>query len=189
MLLKILLVMLVMLLLSNVIVANEIMRSNVVKISEEGLKLIEKFEGRRSDVYYCPGGKLSVGVGHAMLPNEKKIYKLGQRVSDDLIDKWFQDDVAKAERVVNNWVAAPLTQGQFDALVSFVFNLGAENFKRSTLLKKLNKGASPLEVAEELLRWCKSRSNGRMRILPGLVARRQAERSLFLEGIAPSVAG
>ena len=186
MLLKALLVLSVVLLMSNIIVANDVMRSNVVRISERGAELIEEFEGYRDKVYICPGGKLTAGIGHALTIAEKRIYKLGSKVDDQLIDKWFDEDVARSEKVINNWVAVPLTQGQFDALVSFVFNLGSVNFKRSTLLKKLNKGLY-LEAAEELLRWVHSRSNGRMRILPGLVARRQAERDLFLEGIAPVV--
>ena len=186
MLLKTLLVLSVVLLMSNIIVANDVMRSNVVKISEEGKKLIEKWEGRVEKVYVCPGGKLTAGIGHALTVQEKRVYKLGSKVGGQQVDQWFDDDADKAANVVDNWVAVPLTQGQFDALVSFVFNLGSVNFKRSTLLKKLNKGLY-LEAAEELLRWVHSRSNGRMRKLPGLVTRRQAERELFLEGIIPAV--
>jgi lysozyme len=185
MLLKMLLGVFVVLPISNTIVANEVIRSNTVKISEEGKKFIEKFESRRDRVYICPGGKITGGIGHALSAAERAKYKLSADISR-LVEQWFAADVAKAEKVVNNWVAVPLTQGQFDALVSFVFNLGQDNFKRSTLLKVLNKGKY-LEAAEELLRWNKTRSKGRMRILPGLVARRQAERALFLDGIVPFV--
>jgi lysozyme len=155
--------------------------------SSTGIELIRRFEGLRKDVYRCSANVLTVGWGHALTTKEKNIYKFGHEVAQIQIDKWFSEDVAKAEKIVNNWVAVPLTQGQFDALVSFVFNLGADNFKRSTLLKELNKG-NHLEAAEELLRWNKTRSKGRMRILPGLVARRKAEQNLFLGEIAPVVA-
>lgn len=176
-----------LLLLSNMIMAKELTK-RFMEVSEEGKKLIERFEGRQDKIYVCPGGKITGGIGHALSSSEKRVYGSGLKIQGQQIDQWFNDDIEKSERVVNNWIAVPLTQGQFDALVSFVFNLGAVNFKRSTLLKELNKGRY-LEAAEEILRWCHSRSNGRMRILPGLVARRQAERDLFLrEQTAPVAA-
>lgn len=186
MLLKALLVLSVVLLMSNIIVANDVMRSNVVRISEEGKKLIEKFEGRRKDVYYCPSGQPTVGIGHALKGDELKRYPYRSKVSDELIDAWFDKDIQWAERLVNNWVAVPLTQKQFDALVSFAFNVRPDTFKRSTLLKLLNKGLYH-EAAEVFDWYVKARSKGRMVTLRGLVARRQAERDLFLEGIAPAV--
>lgn len=149
--------------------------SETRRLSEKGKELIEKHEGKMNKVYVCPGGKLTGGIGHALSPTDRKHYKYGSPINDITIYAWFDDDVEKAERVVNNWVVRELSQSAFDALVSFVFNVGADNFKRSTLLKKLNRGESPKTVSEEFGRWVFSKKKK----LPGLVKRRAEEAQLF----------
>lgn len=144
------------------------------RLSEEGKKLIEKHEGIEKRAYICPGGKLTGGVGHALTKLERSQYKLGSPIGTEQISQWFLDDVAKAERVVNNWVVREISQSAFDALVSFVFNVGADNFKRSTLLKKLNRGDIK-GASEEFSRWVYSKKKK----LPGLVNRRAEEAALF----------
>lgn len=144
------------------------------RLSEKGKELIEKHEGKVNKVYVCPGGKLTGGIGHALSATDRRHYKFGSPISDIVIYAWFDDDVEKAERTVNNWVIRELSQSAFDALVSFVFNVGSENFKRSTLLKKLNRGDIK-GASEEFGRWVYSKKKK----LQGLVARRAEEAQLF----------
>lgn len=144
------------------------------RLSEKGKELIEKHEGKVNKVYICPGGKLTGGIGHALSTRDKQYYKYGSPIHDRTIYAWFDDDVEKSERVVNNWVVREISQSAFDALVSFVFNVGVENFKRSTLLKKLNRGDIK-GASEEFGRWVYSKKKK----LPGLVARRAEEAQLF----------
>lgn len=154
-----------------------IMAKEIMKVSDEGKALIEKFEGRRHDIYICPGGKISGGIGHALIPAETRLHRVGTHVDDSQIDKWFIDDIAKVEKTINNWVVVDLVQGQFDALASFVFNVGSDQFKRSTLLKLLNKGAYT-KASEQFQLW----THAKGRVLSGLVARRSEEADMFRKG-------
>ncbi len=146
-------------------------------ISKNGLDLIKKFEGCKLKAYLCPAGVWTIGYGHT-----KGVYP-GMQITQELADKFLLDDVWNFEREVENLVHVPLTQGQFDALVSFSFNVGldidddniAEGLGDSTLLRKLNRG-DYAGAADEFPKWNKSRG----RVLGGLVARRGAERALFL---------
>lgn len=144
-------------------------------VSEDGLTQIIKHEGEILKVYLDPIGLPTVGVGHLLIGQEKKDFPVGTRITKAQSREWLRKDIAKSERAVHERVKVPLTQNQFDALVSFVFNVGIGAFGRSTLLKKLNakdyKGA-----ADSMLAWV----NAGGRKLPGLVTRRKAERKLFL---------
>jgi len=105
-----------------------------MKISEEGLsELIKSFESIRLTPYLCPKGKLTIGYGHVILPNEN-FTEITQKEAVDLLRK----DVSIAEECVNSFIKAPLMQYQFDALVSLCFNIGCNAFKKSTLARKLN---------------------------------------------------
>jgi lysozyme len=150
-----------------------------MNISEEGKNLIKKFEGRKTHIYVCPGGKISGGIGHALSTNEKRHYKIGSHIESIHIEKWFQEDLSKAEKTVNLWVVPIINQNQFDALVSLVFNIGPDQFKRSTLLKLVNKGEFNM-ASEEFSRWTHSKG----KVLSGLVARRSAEEDLFKKEMA-----
>lgn len=165
--------MLSILLTITIILGGEVVERDV---SERGIRMIQRHELRMNKIYVCPGGVLTGGYGHALSREEKKKYKLNDKIHDELVDHWFMQDIDKAERVVNNWVTVEMSQGQFDALVSFVFNVGADAFKRSTLLKKLNKG-QPSLAAKEFSRWIHAKG----KILPGLVKRRTEEEKIFSE--------
>jgi lysozyme len=95
-----------------------------MRTSEQGRKLITQFEGEILKVYLDPVGLPTVGVGHLVKPNEKDVYPLGKKItkaeSQDLLSK----DLARFEGSINSLVKVPLTQNQFDALVSLVFNIG-----------------------------------------------------------------
>ena len=141
-----------------------------MQTSEKGLDLIRKYEGLQLAAYVCPGGKLTIGYGHTG-PDVKAGNKIDVKQANELLTK----DVQRFEKAVNELVTAPMTQGMFDALISFSFNLGAGSLKSSTLLKKLN--ADDLEgAADEFLKWNKAKGKA----LAGLTARRESERKLFL---------
>jgi len=140
-------------------------------ISKQGLELIKQFEGLRLKAYKCPAGIWTIGYGHT-----KGVYP-GMTITEELADKFLVDDIWYFERGVESLVAVPLTQGQFDALVSFAFNVGADGLGDSTLLKKLNSG-DYAGAADEFPKWVYSRGKK----LKGLVRRRAAERELFLTG-------
>src|SRR5258706_10508492 len=106
-----------------------------MKTSDEGLKALEDREGKRRKAYLDTKGIPTVGVGHT----GPEVY-IGLAWTDQQIEDALRDDVKEAEDCINESVKVPLTQNQFDALVSFVFNIGVTAFKRSTLLRVLNTG-------------------------------------------------
>ena len=148
-------------------------------VSENGLNLVKKFEGlhkvtEQGDVraYRCPAGKWTIGYGHT------RGVKSGMRASMGDCEKFLIEDLHEAGNAVRSAVNVPLSQHQYDALVSFVFNLGAGNFRSSTLLKKLNKGLYE-EIPAQILRWNKARVDGQLTELRGLTRRRTAEAALW----------
>lgn len=148
-------------------------------------KPIKKWEELRL-VAYLPTAhdKWTIGWGHT------QGVKPGDEISREQAQILFSEDVEWAVAAVNKKVKVGLTQNQFDALVSFVFNLGEANFASSTLLRKLNKGDYD-GAAEQFPRWNKQRQNGKLVVLRGLVRRRAQEMELFLspdeEEVAPQI--
>lgn len=137
-----------------------------MQTSEAGITLIAKFEGFMPTPYVCAGGHLTIGYGHVIKPHETfdtPVTKLEARAL-------LMADVAFAERAVLRYIHMPLSQGQFDALVSFTFNLGAGALQRSTLRRVINRGDYS-SAPRQLLRWVFA--GGRK--LRGLVKRREAE--------------
>ena len=141
-----------------------------MRTSVAGRRAIQAFEGFRSTPYRDAGGKLSIGFGHLIKPAES-FSRISYGEAEDLLSQ----DLRSAENAVNWLVTAPLTQNQFDALVSLVFNIGSGNFAKSTLLKFLNAG-DYAQAAGQFARW--SLVDGRR--LSGLVKRREAETQLFI---------
>ena len=140
----------------------------MMQISERGLALIKEFEGLYLKAYRCPAGVPTIGYGHTAG------VAMGQTISEQQADEYLRRDVRMFERAVDRLVKVPLAQGQFDALVSFAFNLGAGALQSSTLLRMLNSG-DYAGAAAQFGRWTKAGG----RVLPGLVRRREAERRLF----------
>ncbi|MEM3091771.1 MAG: lysozyme [Candidatus Pacearchaeota archaeon] len=140
--------------------------------SEKGIELIKKYEGLRLSAYRCPSGILTIGYGHT------KTTKPGMTINKEMAEILLKEDLKDFEKAINELVKVPLTQNQFDALISFVFNVGIGNFQKSTLLKKLNEG-NYKEAANEFLKWTKARQPGGLKELPGLVKRRNEEKKLF----------
>jgi lysozyme len=147
-----------------------------VKISDAGIKLVREFEGCRLNSYVCAAGILTIGIGHT----GPDVYS-GQTITDAEANTLLRKDLDRFEKAVSSLITVPLTQTQFDALVSFAFNCGSGALEESTLRKRLNNKEEPNKVAkEELPKWVKG-NNGP---LPGLVRRREAEIKLFCSGAA-----
>lgn len=138
-------------------------------ITQDGIDLIKRFEGFSSTVYICPAGYPTIGYGHLVRSGES-FNEISETEAEELLRK----DVESAERAVLRLVNVPLTDGQFDALVSFTFNLGSGAFQRSTLRRKVNRQAHT-EVPAQLMRWVWA--GGRK--LNGLRKRRSAESILY----------
>jgi lysozyme len=148
-------------------------------VSQQGIELIKRFEGLHKvqpdgmvTSYRCPAGKWTIGYGSV------KGVRSGMKITQEEAEELLLKDIKDHEAYVKQYVQVPLTQGQYDALASFVFNLGGSNFRSSTLLKKLNKGLYD-EVPEQFMRWNKARVDGKLTALKGLTRRRAAEAAIF----------
>lgn len=139
-----------------------------MRISQHGLDLIKEFEGLRLSAYICPAGVPTIGYGTTAG------VKVGQTITKERAEEMLRADVAAFERHVLRLVKVPLTQGQFDALVAFVYNVGAGAFEKSTMLRQLNAGLYA-DAARQFDRWNKAGG----KVLAGLTRRRAAERALF----------
>ena len=141
---------------------------NKMKISEDGLELIKKFEGCETTAYQDSVGVWTIGFGHTKGVEE------GQTCSIEDAESMLADEMDEYEGYINNMVKVDLQQHEFDALVAWVYNLGPTNLGESTMLKVLNGGQFD-RVPDEMNRW--TRAGGE--ILEGLVRRRQAEALMF----------
>jgi lysozyme len=142
-------------------------------ISDEGLELIKHFEGCELEAYKCAAGVWTIGYGHT------KDIQEGDKWSQDKADFMLWRELEEEyEKYVHDYVHVPLNQSQFDALVSWTYNLGPANLKASTMLKKLNNGEYE-EVPAQMARWNKATVNGKRTVLEGLTRRRKAEGQLF----------
>ena len=149
------------------------MCDNNLETSESMIAVIKKFEGLRLKAYKCPAGVQTIGYGHT----RNYPFSTNYKITEEQAEKFLYEDLKKFENSIKKLVKVPLSQCQFDALVSFTFNVGATNFKNSTLLKYLNNGEYSL-AAEQFERWIYS--NGKK--LDGLQTRRKAEKEIFLHG-------
>ena len=147
-------------------------KSKNMKISQEGLSLIKKFEGCELKAYLCKASVLSIGYGHTATTHEN------MQIDQKTADKLLEQDILHFEKHVNDLVKVNLEQNQFDALVAWTFNLGGNALKNSTLLKVLNE-KNYEGVPEQIKRWNKATVDGEKQVLEGLVRRREAEALLF----------
>ena len=141
-------------------------------LTQEGLTLIKRFESFSPTVYVCPAGYETVGYGHVVKEGERERFVAG--ITEHEAEALLRRDAALAERSVLRLIAVPLTDGQFDALASFVFNVGAGDLQRSTLRRKVNREEHAL-VPAEFMKWIWAGD----RKLKGLVRRREAEAALY----------
>lgn len=145
-------------------------------MTPEGLRLLKEHEGLRLTAYVCPAGVWTVGYGSTRI-NGRPVRE-GDTVTEEQAEAMLLADVSEASRAVARAVTVPLTACQRDALVSWVYNVGAGAAERSTLVRRLNAGEYSV-VPRELARW----NRGGGRVLPGLVRRRADEAALWsMEG-------
>jgi lysozyme len=149
-------------------------------ISSKGIDLITTFEGYRDKAYKDGAGIWTIGYGTIRV-NSKPVME-GMTCIQEQAKEWFRDSVSETEKYITKLCATQLTQNQFDALVSLVYNIGIGNFISSTLCKKLNNpNLGPSTVTEEnFTSWNKIRSNGVLVESKGLTRRRIAEYKLFV---------
>ena len=152
----------------------------IVKTSDKGTEIIKAHEGYSDTSYLCPANYWTWGYGSRYYKG-MEVTK-GMKFTKNEAEAQLKLDLEKFENVILKTVKVPLVQEQFDALVSFIYNVGEGAFRGSTLLKKLNaydyRGA-----ADELLKWDKARNkHGEKKPLAGLTRRRNQERELFLAG-------
>ena len=157
-----------------------------MNVSAKATEMIKHHEGVRYKPYQCPAKLWTIGVGHVLYPDQGKIpidqrggYQLRQednrQFSKEEVDAILRDDLQRFERGVHTYCPVFLTQGMFDGLVSFSFNVGLGTLQRSTLRQKLLRG-DKTGAGEEFLKYCM----GGGKILKGLQNRRIDERALFL---------
>ena len=152
-------------------------------MSQNGTKLLAEWEGVETEVYDDAAGLPTIGVGHLLTQNERNSGKItikGQAVdykqglSEQEVLDLLAQDLERFQAAVSDAVQVALRQNQFDALVSFAFNVGTQAFKSSTLLKKLNQGLYD-EVPAQLRRWNKAGG----KVIQGLINRREKEIGLW----------
>jgi lysozyme len=142
-----------------------------MKTSPTGLALIKRFEGFSATPYLCPARIWTIGYGHVLLPAERHSV---MQVDEAMAERLLVADVRFAEHAVRRNIAVVLSQNQFDALVSFTFNVGAAALQRSALRRVIHRGEED-DIAQQWMRWVW----GGGRRLPGLLTRRAAELALF----------
>ncbi|MCE1325727.1 lysozyme [Enterobacter asburiae] len=145
-----------------------------MQTSEKGIALIKQFEGCKLTAYLDSVGVWTIGYGWTQHVDGKPI-RAGMTIKQETAERLLKTGLVSYESDVSRLVKVGLTQGQFDALVSFTYNLGARSLSTSTLLRKLNAG-DYAGAADEFLRWNKAGG----KVLNGLTRRREAERALFL---------
>ena len=146
--------------------------------SRAALDLIASFEGFRARAAKTPDGRWTLGFGHVATAREG--LSVSRAEAEDLL-RW---DLRPVEDMVRQSALTPLNQNQFDALVSFAFNIGVSNFATCDVLRYLNQG-QPIAAALAMHAWRRARVNGRVLVIDALVRRRAAEAALFLEPLGP----
>ncbi len=145
-----------------------------MQTSDKGIALIKQFEGCKLTAYQDSVGVWTIGYGWTQ-PVDGKPIRAGMTIKQETAERLLKTGLVSYESDVSRLVKVGLNQDQFDALVSFTYNLGARSLSTSTLLRKLNAG-DYAGAADEFLRWNKAGG----KVLNGLTRRREAERALFL---------
>lgn len=146
----------------------------MLKINQRGLDLIKLFEGCKLEAYLCPAKVVTIGYG-----STGRHVRMGMRITQSEADKLLADDLRPREAALRELIGdAPTTSDQFSAMLSLLYNVGAANFKGSTVLRK-HKAGDIAGASDAFLAWNKARVRGKLTILPGLTRRRAAERRLY----------
>jgi len=148
-----------------------------MKTSDDGIKLIKRFEGIRYRPYKCSAGLWTIGIGHLIGDGKQLPDSYNKTFTEGEVDALLRKDLSKFERAIAMLIKVPLRQCEYDSICSFTFNLGAGTLQRSTLRQKLNRGDKE-GAAREILKY--NRAGGK--VVKGLVNRRNDEYQLFLRG-------
>jgi lysozyme len=146
-----------------------------MRISNSGIELIKRWEGFRSDPYVCPAGVVTIGYGNTYYENGAKIRMSDPPISTSRAEALLRNTVKHYEAGVDSMTRDDITQAQFDALVSFAYNVGLEALRKSTLLKKVNANPNDILIYNQFLRWNKAGG----RVLQGLTKRRKEEARMY----------
>ena len=149
----------------------------ITKIGNEGIKLIKFFEGFRSNPYLCPAKVPTIGYGNTYYPNGKKVTLNDPPIDENYASQLLLILLDTYEKAVDSYCRDDINQNQFDALVSFAYNLGTGALKSSTLLKKVNANPNDPSIKFEFDKWVMA--GGKK--LPGLIKRRAAEAELYFK--------
>jgi lysozyme len=147
-----------------------------MKTGSAGIALIKAFEGYSPTIYLCPAGKPTIGYGHVVCAEDHFTSSITEAEASELLIK----DLVSRETAVSEMIKIPINQNQFDALISFAYNLGISALRGSTLLRYLNSRKFDM-AAGEFLKWNKATVKGQMVTLAGLAKRRKAEKDLFIK--------
>jgi len=166
----------------------------IIRIGKPGLDLIKEFESLQLKPYLCPAGVPTIGYGSTYYEDGKTVTLKDKEITAKRAEELLMNTLAMYEKTVATFVQTTINGHQFDALVSFCFNVGVSAFKNSTLLKKVNSIPNDPSIEFEFLKWCKVDGanngidddndgevdeKGEKRILKGLLKRRQAEAKLY----------
>ena len=149
--------------------------SKITKTGKSGVELIKSFEGFRAAPYKCPAGVPTIGYGNTFYENGKKVTLKDPSITEERGTELLMFILGSFEKHVDSFCIDTITQNQFDALVSFCYNVGPANLKSSTLLKKVNLNPNDPWIKDEFMKWVKSGG----KTLKGLVKRREAEAALY----------
>jgi len=147
----------------------------ITKISNKGLDIIKKYEGFSSKPYLCPAKVPTIGYGSTYYEDGSKVKLTDSPITQERATELLEALLVSFERAVDSYCIDTINQNQFDALVSFAYNVGVGNLKSSTLLKKVNVNPNNPTIKDEFLKWTKSGS----KTLGGLIKRRTEEAQLY----------
>lgn len=149
----------------------------IIKISQTGIDLIKGFESFYAKPYLCPAKVPTIGYGTTRYPNGSKVTLNDRTITEAEAVSFMQHDLKQFELDVDAMAIDTLNQNQFDALVSFAYNLGSQALRGSTLLKKVNVNTNDPNISIEFSKWCYTEKEK----LPGLIRRRQKECNLYFK--------
>jgi lysozyme len=147
----------------------------ITKLSQKGLELIKSFEGLSLVPYVCAGGINTIGYGNTYYTNGKKVSLQDPKITIVQAEELLKNSLSTYEKAVDSFCRDDISQSQFDALVSFAYNLGTGALQKSTLIKKVNVNPKDVTIADEFLKWNKAAG----KVLLGLTRRRTAEANLY----------
>lgn len=148
-----------------------------MKASNNAVKLIAQFEGFESKPYICSGGVVTIGYGTTIYPSGVNVNMNDSAITKQQAEEYLLNDINKFSNGVNLLVRSNINQNQFDALVSFAYNVGLGNLSNSTLLKLINVDPNNSLIKNEFIKWNKAKG----KVLAGLTRRRNAEANLYFK--------